>query len=137
MPMGKKIALAPPKVAPEITVCSKFCLGRPRNVLNTVKGILEIAIAIMAPIIDVFAVMPTRVNSSKPMIMPNIPNKHPSINVRGSNKEGCFTGISEGSYFSTLLIGKPILPILVFYWKYERMSIFFSNSHFGFKRKKF
>ena len=72
--------------------------------------------------------MPTRVNSSKPMMIPNIPKRTPNINVRGSNKERCFPGIPEGSYFSTLLIGKPILPILVFYWKYDMMSIFFLSS---------
>ncbi len=63
MPIGRRSALAPPKVAPEMTVCIRFCRGRLRKPEQIDSGMRETAMALTAPMTEVFGAIPTRVSA--------------------------------------------------------------------------
>jgi hypothetical protein len=91
--MGKKRAFPAVNVADEMAVCIKFCLCRLEKFLRKVRGILATRMAINAPIIEVFVVMPNLLISSKPMITPNRLTSRFITRVFGSNADGCLFGI--------------------------------------------
>ena len=89
IPAGRRTALAPPKVAAEMTVCSRFWRAVLRNRRVTASGSRPTAMAMTAAMIELFGVIPTRVRSSIPITAPSSASPAPNSSVPGSKKLGC------------------------------------------------
>ena len=89
IPAGRRTAFAPPKVAAEMTVCSRFWRAVLRNRRVTASGSRPTAMAMTAAMIELFGVIPTRVSSSMPITAPSSASAAPNSSVAGSNRLGC------------------------------------------------
>ena len=92
IPAGRRTAFAPPKVAAEMTVCSRFCRAVLRKRRVSASGMRPAAMAMTAAMIELFALIPTRVSSSIPMMAPSRARPAPNSSVPGSNRLGCRLG---------------------------------------------
>ena len=92
IPAGRRTAFAPPKVAAEMTVCSRFCRAVLRKRRVSASGMRPTAMAMTAAMIELFALIPTRVSSSIPMMAPSRARPAPNSSVPGSNRLGCRLG---------------------------------------------
>lgn len=82
------MALAPPNVAAEMTVWSRFWRATLRSGASTTSGKRARPMARMAPTIEVFGVMPTRVSNSSPITTPSKASAMAAANTTGSKTVG-------------------------------------------------
>ncbi len=88
IPAGSSTAFAPPKVAAEMIVCSRFCRAVLRKRRVKASGTRPTAMASTAAMIELFGVIPTCVSNSMPITAPRRATPAPRSRTPGSSSVG-------------------------------------------------